>query len=101
MVNIFLYNETSVVNVFIQLSSTNFCIYISLYLYFLFSFNVVSKCVIVEHSREGLKTELSVQMEVRKQKLFVRTARNESGFVEMATLVWIFFLTAVVTEPEE
>jgi len=55
MVNIFLCNETSVVNVLIQLSSTNFCIYISLYLYFLISFNAVSKCVIVELSRAGLK----------------------------------------------
>jgi hypothetical protein len=35
--------------------------------------------------------EFLVQMKVRKQKMFVRTMRSESGFAEMATLVWGIF----------
>jgi hypothetical protein len=35
----------------------------------------------------GFEMELLVQMEVRKQKLFARTTRNEPEFVERVTLV--------------
>jgi len=68
VVNIFLCNAPSAVNVLIQLSSTNFCIYISLFHYFLIAFNAVSECVISELPRTGLKTEVLAQMKVRKQE---------------------------------
>ena len=70
-------------NILVQLSCMHFCIYVSLYHYFLIPFNAVSKCAISQLSG----TELLVQMKVRKQKMFVQRARNEPRFVEMATPV--------------